>query len=36
MRKHTKRLLSILTFATLPLAIGTVLADAKKDSPRPS
>jgi len=31
MRKHTKRLLSILTAATLPLAIGTVLADAKKD-----
>jgi len=31
MRKHTKRLLSILTAATLPLAIGTVLADDKKD-----
>jgi nitrite reductase (NO-forming)/hydroxylamine reductase len=30
MREHTKRLLSILTLASLPLAVGTVLADAKK------
>jgi nitrite reductase (NO-forming)/hydroxylamine reductase len=30
MREHTKRLLSILTLASLPLAVGNVLADAKK------
>jgi nitrite reductase (NO-forming)/hydroxylamine reductase len=30
MRKHTKRLLSILTVAALPLAVGHALADAKK------
>ena len=30
MRKHTKRLLSILAFAALPLAIGHALADVKK------
>src|SRR5512139_2646266 len=30
MRKHTNKLLTILTAAALPLAIGSALADAKK------